>query len=118
MTRSLQDNDILEHLTVCDGVPQYIESSPNKSQRTGSRKKSKNVTANRTEPTEEQYEGHHETHYEVHEEYCIHQHINVNQHITMCDINEDVTKCGSCPYRKSRTIRSKVTSISTKVNKP
>lgn len=116
MTRSLQDADILEHLTVCDGVPQYIESSPAKSQRTGKSKKQKNF--NQENRSANPYEGCYEEHYETHEEYCIHQHINVNQHITMCDINEDVTKCGSCPYRKSRTIRSKVTSISTKVNKP
>ena len=115
MTRTLQDADILEHLTVCDGMPQYIEPGSTKSKRTGNRKKTKNVTANRTEPTEEQYEGHYEEHYEVHEEYCTHQRTNINQQITMCDINEDVTKCGSCPYRKSRTIRSKVTSTSIKV---
>lgn len=117
MTRSFQDRDILEHLTVCDGVPQYIEPGQNKSQRTGNRKKAKTETTNRTEPTKEHHEEHHEEHYEVHEVYCIHQQTNVNQHITMCDINEDVTKCGSCPYRKSQTIRSKVTSASLKVNK-
>lgn len=113
MTRSFQDRNILEHLTVCDGVPQYIEPSQNKSQRTGNRKKVKIEATNRTEPTKEHYE----EHYEVHEVYCIHQQTNVNQHITMCDINEDITKCGSCPYRKSQTIRSKVTSASMKVNK-
>ena len=56
----------------------------------------------------------HEEHYEIHEEYCIHLQQLVNQSITMCEINQDVTKCPSCPYRKSRTTRCKVSSASIK----
>ena len=58
-------------------------------------------------------EGTYEEHYEVYEEYCIHRQQLVNQGITMCDINQDVTMCGSCPYRKSRTMKVKVSSAST-----
>lgn len=58
-------------------------------------------------------EGTYEEHYEIYEEYCIHRQQLVNQGITMCDINQDVTMCGSCPYRKSRTMKVKVSSAST-----
>ena len=58
-------------------------------------------------------EGTYEEHYETYEEYCIHRQQLVNQGITMCDINQDVTMCGSCPYRKSRTTKVKVSSAST-----
>ena len=54
-----------------------------------------------------------EEHYETYEEYCIHQQKLTNQGITMCDINQDITQCSSCPYRKSRTMRCKVSSIQT-----
>ena len=58
-------------------------------------------------------EGTYEEHYETYEEYCIHRQQLVNQGITMCDINQDVTMCGSCPYRKSHTMKVKVSSAST-----
>lgn len=58
-------------------------------------------------------DGTYKEHYEVYEEYCIHRQQLVNQGITMCDINQDVTMCGSCPYRKSRTMKVKVSSAST-----
>ena len=56
----------------------------------------------------------HNEHYETYDVYCIHQTHQVNQGITGCDINQDVTMCGSCPYRKSGTIKVKVSSTSTK----
>lgn len=62
-------------------------------------------------------EGTYEEHYEVYEEYCIHRRQLVNQGLTMCDINQDVTMCGSCPYRKSRTMKVKVSSASTASSK-
>lgn len=58
--------------------------------------------------------GTYEEHYEFQEEYCIHQTHQVNQGITGCELNQDVTMCGSCPYRKSRTIKVKVSSASSK----
>lgn len=118
------DEDILEHLTVSDGKPQYIDSSRTKSQRTGKSKKQK--TTNREEGTYERRpenrsanpsEGHYEEHYEKYEEYCIHQKRNVNQGVVMCDIDQDLTKCASCPYRKSQVIRTKVASASAKITK-
>jgi ectoine hydroxylase-related dioxygenase (phytanoyl-CoA dioxygenase family) len=58
-------------------------------------------------------EGTYEEHYEVYEEYCIHRRQLVNQGLTMCDINQDTSMCNSCPYRKPRTMRVKVSSAST-----
>lgn len=115
------DEDILEHLTVSDGRPMYIETdkSKSKSQRSGKSKSKQRIYAPDEGGNEERQrkpaEVHYEEHYETHEEYCIHQRTNVNQGITMCDIDQDVTMCASCPYRKSRVVRCKVSSASAKV---
>lgn len=113
------DEDILEHLTVSDGRPMYIETNKSKSQRSG-KSKSKQRIHVPDEGGNEEHQGkpvevHYEEHYETHEEYCIHQKNNVNQGITMCDIDQDITMCASCPYRKSRVVKCKVSSASAKV---
>lgn len=108
------DEDILEHLTVSDGVPQYIDPSGTKSQHTGESKKQIN-----TEP--EEHPGHKE-HYENHEVYCIHQNVKItmttaDESVVACDIGQDMDMCGSCPYRKSRVVRIKVDSVPNKTEK-
>lgn len=104
------DEDILERLTVSDGVPQYIDPSGTKSQHTGESKKQIN-----TEPE----------HYENREVYCIHQNVKItmttipndDESIIVCDIGQDIDMCGSCPYRKSRVVRIKVDSVPNKTEK-
>lgn len=114
----IDEEDILEHLTVSDGKAKYIKSSQGmKSQSKPSSKKSMTEPIEKHVESDNTNEGHYEEHYEEYEEYCIHQKTNVNQGITMCDIDQDVTKCGSCPYRKSQVIRCKVSSASTKISK-
>ena len=111
------DEDILERLTVSNGVPQYIDPSRTKSQHTGEAKKQMN-----TEP--EEHPGH-EEHYENREVYCIHQNVkitmttipNANESAVTCDIGQDMDMCGSCPYRKSRVVRIKVDSVPNKTKK-
>ena len=111
------DEDILEHLTVNDGVPQYINPSRTKSQHTGESQKQMN-----TEP--EEHPGH-EEHYENREVYCIHQNTKItmtaipndDESIVVCDIGQDMDMCGSCPYRKSRVVRIKVDSVPNKTEK-
>lgn len=119
MDRMTYEEDILEHLTVNDGKPMYIESGKTKSKRSSKTKSKQRIYAPDEGSDEERQrkpaEVHYEEHYEIHEEYCIHQRNNVNQGITMCDIDQDVTMCASCPYRKSRTVKCKVSSASAKV---
>ena len=111
------DEDILERLTVSDGVPQYIDPSGTKSQHTGESKKQIN-----TEPEEH---SRHEEHYENREVYCIHQNVKItmttipndDESIIVCDIGQDIDMCGSCPYRKSRVVRIKVDSVPNKTKK-
>ena len=108
------DEDILERLTVSNGVPQYIDPSRTKSQHTGEAKKQMN-----TEP--EEHPGH-EEHYENREVYCIHQNTKItrttdDESIIVCDIGQDMDMCGSCPYRKSRVVRIKVDSVPNKTEK-
>lgn len=108
------DEDILERLTVSDGVPQYIDPSGTKSQHAGESKKQIN-----TEP--EEHPGH-EEHYENHEVYCIHQNVKItrttdDESVVACDIGQDMDMCGSCPYRKSRVVRIKVDSVPNKTEK-
>ena len=111
----IDEEDILEHLTVSDGKAKYIKSSKDMI----SRSKPKPIPSPKKSVEEpvNTNEYHHEEHYEEHEEYCIHRRQLVNQGVTMCDIDQDVTKCGSCPYRKSQVIRCKVSSASIKVSK-
>lgn len=119
MDRMTYEEDILEHLTVNDGKPMYIESGKTKSKRSSKTKSKQRIYAPDEGSDEERQrkpaEVHYEEHYETHEEYCIHQRNNVNQGITMCDIDQDVTMCASCPYRKSRVVKCKVSSASAKV---
>ena len=111
------DEDILERLTVSNGIPQYIDPSRTKSQHTGEAKKQMN-----TEP--EEHPGH-EEHYENREVYCIHQNTKItmtaipndDESIIVCDIGQDMDMCGSCPYRKSRVVRIKVDSVPNKTEK-
>ena len=108
------DEDILERLTVSNGVPQYIDPSRTKSQHTGEAKKQMN-----TEP--EEHPGH-EEHYENREVYCIHQNVKItrttaDESVVACDIGQDMDMCGSCPYRKSRVVRIKVDSVPNKTEK-
>lgn len=113
--------NILDHLIVVNGRAQYIESDIDE-EPTPTEKSPKNSIKHRqVEPQDikkskkkaKPDEGTYEEHYETYEEYCIHRQQLVNQGITMCDINQDVTMCGSCPYRKSRTMKVKVSSAST-----
>lgn len=111
------DEDILERLTVSDGVPQYIDPSRTKSQHTGESKQQKNMGMEERPGYEE--------HYENREVYCIHQNTkittttipSVNESIIVCDIGQDMDMCGSCPYRKSRVVRIKVDSVPNKTEK-
>ena len=111
------DEDILERLTVSDGVPQYIDPSRTKSQYTGESQKQMNIGP-------EELPGHEER-YENREVYCIHQNTKItmtttpndDESIIVCDIGQDMDMCGSCPYRKSRVVRIKVDSVPNKTEK-
>lgn len=108
------DEDILERLTVSNGVPQYIDPNRTKPQHTGESKQQKN-----TEPEERAGQ---EEHYENREVYCIHQNTKItmttaDESIIVCDIGQDMDMCGSCPYRKSRVVRIKVDSVPNKTEK-
>ena len=115
------DAYILEHLTVDNGRPMYIDEDNQSRPSNPSKRKSKVNKKPKEEPKEEPkpetYElkssGHYEEHYEKYEEYCIHMGQLTNQGVTMCNIGQDITMYASCPYRKPRTIRVKVSSAST-----
>ena len=117
------DEYILEHLTVDNGRPVYIdEDNQSRPSKRNTNKKPKEKPKPAKPASEDNtYElnssGHYEEHYETHEEYCIHMGHLSNQGVTMCDIGQDVTMCASCPYRKPRTVRVKVSSASIDMNK-
>lgn len=101
-------NNDLEFIYVVDG---RMVSPTNQSTRQGDTSQSK---SKKKQPKEKPNKDDYNEHYESYDVYCIHQTKQVNQCITGCDINQDVTMCGSCPYRKSGTIKVKVSSVSTK----
>lgn len=115
-----RDEYILEHLTVDNGRPMYIDednqSRPSK-RNTNKKPKEKPKPASDDNTYDVKSSGHYEEHYETHEEYCIHMGHLTNQGVTMCDIGQDITMCASCPYRKPRTVRVKVSSVSIDLNK-
>lgn len=106
-SKSLEDLDFV----VIDGQMVYpTEQSTSQKDTIQSKPKKDQPTK---KPNKEVKEVHNE-HYKTYDVYCIHQTHQVNQGITGCDINQNVAMCGSCPYRKSGTIKVKVSSTSTK----
>lgn len=98
-------DNILDHITVVNGKTQYIESNTGKDS-TNVKKSSKGNIRLKPEPQDAKRTSKEKTNddkYISKEVYCIHMVDEDN-----CDANQDITKCGSCPYRKSGTIKIKV----------
>lgn len=98
----MYNDDILDRLTVVNGKPQYIESNADKDS-TNVKKSSKGAIKSKLESRKIPKEKTNDDKYISEEVYCIHLVDEDN-----CDANQDTTKCGSCPYRKSGTIKIKV----------
>lgn len=118
VSTTITPNDILEYLTVENGMAKYIDGSTTDKNVKNVKKSKQHIKDTYDSPDINDkslnHEEHHEEHYETYDKYCIHMEYFSNQNITMCKIGQDITKCASCPYRKLNTIRVKITSVSKK----